>query len=249
MYGRRSNSTRKPRRARRSRRSARRPGRRMRKTIAPMETACIKESLTLGDITPNTPYEPQLSLNQFPRAADLADNYQQYRISKIEYIYTPKYDTFGALYSPSTSNVQVTLPYLYTKKQTGPTPLAWTLDFLTKQGAKPIRLDDKTITHRYRPHILQTAANTNLSSPTNTQRPIKSPWLATHNFATGGSEQLDETIHYTHNFWVNQEITNPASASPLTLECNVYFEFKKPWDNTSSPPGAPQKVNPFARDV
>lgn len=246
MYARRSRPRRSVRRVRRSKRTNRRVVRRVRKTIAPMETACLKETFSAGNIEPNTPYEPQLSLDMFPRALDVADNYQEYRVSRVEYLYTPMYDTFSALYAPGTSNVQVSLPYLYTKKQTVKTPAAYTLAFLTAQGAKPIRLDDKTIRHKYRPHILQGGmkdVTTGLSV-----RAVKSPWLSTHE---DGTTVMDDTVHYTHNFWVQQDVVNPtASAAVCSLEINVYFEFRKPWDlaAASPPPGAPLKKNPMLKN-
>lgn len=255
MYARRSRPRRSVRRIRRGKRTNRRSVRRVRKTIAPMETACLKQTFDAGLIEPNAPYEPQITLQQFSRALDVADNYQEYRVSRVEYLYTPKYDTFGALYSPSTSNVQVSIPYLYTKKQTAYTPDSYTLAFLTAQGCKPIRLDDKTIKHRYRPHVIQKgidyAEQTGLSFATG--RPVKSPWLATHiqGATSGGAPAtiMDSTIHYTHNFWIQQDIPNPAVNTVCHLVINVYFEFRKPWDLASSAPGDVLKKNPLVKNV
>lgn len=237
------------------RRRNRRVARRVRKTIAPMETACLKQTFEAGVIEPNAPYEPQITLQQFSRALDVADNYQEYRVSRVEYLYTPKYDTFGALYSPSTSNVQVSVPYLYTKKQTAYTPDSYTLAFLTAQGAKPIRLDDKTIKHTYRPHIIQKgmdyATQSGLSFAT--ARPVRSPWLATHvqgqTSVPADTTVMDSTIHYTHNFWIQQDVVNPAVADVCSLVINVYFEFRKPWDLASSTPGSTLKRNPLVKSV
>lgn len=211
------------------RKIAKRPSK-MRKTIAPVESACLKETLVTDPIVPNTPYELNYSLGLFPRALDVADNYQQYRISRVEVAYTPLYDTFGANNEPTSSNAQITVPYLYTKQQIMATPAAYNLSFLTAQGARPIRLDDKTIRHKYRPVIHTATADATGLKDT---RAVKSPWLSTHQ---NGTAVMDDTLHYTHNFWIQQDVKNANFPAVCSLEITVFFEFKKPWDLATASP-------------
>jgi len=227
----------------RSRRSARRSTHRRksnrRKTVAPMETACLKETITIDNVMPNAPYEPQVVLTSFPRALDVADNYQEYRISRVEYMYTPKYDTFIG----TAANNLTTVPYLWSKRLKVPAPTSYNLDFLKTMGAKPVRLDDKTLRASYRPNILQQGAvNSSIStSPPQMVRAITSPWLSTHIANTQSSPVfMDETTHFTHNFWIEQD--NPNADQPACdVEVSVYFEFRKPWDKNNISEGALEK--------
>ena len=207
-----------------------------------METCCIKETFTFGTTEPNTPYEPLLQLGGFPRALDIADNFQEYRIVKAEYSYTPYYDTFSSAYQAGSSNVNMSVPSLYTRSQVVESPSSYNLAYLTAQGAKPIRLDDKIIRHTYRPHVLQTTSQAGSSGQY--VKPLKSPWISTHTPTLSGTPTMDDTLHYTHNFWIQQDIPNPdpAQSQVCSTEVNVYFEFRKPWDlSLSNPSGAPAK--------
>lgn len=204
-----------------------------------METACLKETIQLIDLSGNTPYESKINLTDFRRALDVADNYQLYRISKVEYIYTPNFDTYVT--SPNTN----TLPYLYTKVLNYPSPSTFGLDFLTTMGAKPRRLDDKTLRVVYRPHILQGGLDAVAQGSTtqNYTRPIKSPWLNTHVQDSSNTTLMDNTTHYGHVSWIQQHTIGSDPVSLCSLELNVYFEFCKPWDiKAQQPPaGTPNK--------
>jgi len=211
----------------------------MRKTIAPMETACLKETIQLIDLSGNQPYESRVNLTDFQRALDVADNYQKYRVSKVEYIYTPLFDTYTI--SPNVS----TLPYLYTKVLNYPAPATFGLEFLTTMGAKPRRLDDKTLKVVYKPHILQGGLDA-IAQGTTTQnytRPIKAPWLNTHVQDSSGQTLMDNTTHYGHVSYINQHNISSDPTPVCSLEVNVYFEFCKPWDiKAQQPPaGTPNK--------
>jgi len=234
-YAKRSKVASKPRKAYRKKRSVVRH----RKTIAPMETATLKETLILNDLSGNAPYESQVRLTQFRRALDVADNYQLYRVSKVEYIYTPRFDTFV------NGSGQPSVPYLYTKILSYPAPDTFGLQFMTAMGAKPKRLDDKTLRVIYKPHILQGGLDA-VGQGTTTQnytRPIKAPWLNTHVTDSSGNIIMDNTVHYGHATWIDQDASDPAF-SVCNYTVNVYFEFCKPWDLSAQlpPAGTPMKV-------
>lgn len=202
--------------------------------VAPMETATIKETLNLNNLQANQAYGAEAYLSMFDRALDIADNYQEYRITKLEYKYTPLFDTYtytGAG-TPGTS-----LPYLYSKVLTVPSPATFGVEFLKVMGAKPRRLDDKTLTVSFKPVVnqLNAAANANAGGV----RGIKSPWISTH---IPNGTTMDDTIHGHHAFWIDANYTGATNPVICEIELTATFEFRKPWDAKASVP--PQGTAP-----
>lgn len=227
-----------PRRRIAKRRYARKPRQARRRTARKMrqETCKMKETIpSPTTLATNTPYQAFVSLLNFPRALDIADNFQQYRITRVEFKYTPNYDTFTSQYQPGTSNASMTVPYFYSTRLTNVAPTTFALNFLQTMGAKPRRLDDKTITVSYKPNVNMAAAE----GPqfVGQTKPVYSPWLNTHYYdATSPAPVLtmDGTPHFGHAFWVSQaQQTLGQQTAPLALEITVHFEFKKPWDKTA----------------
>lgn len=219
MPPRRSNRRTKPRRNRRKVvRSRRSP-------VHTHQIAHIAETFQAEDQLPKTAYEAEVALTQFPRAVDIADNFQEYRIRKLVFKYTPKYDTFS-----STATTLVSLPHLYTKRMVYPAPATFGLTFLTALGAKPKRLDDKTVTISYVPNTYLITASLNTPQPGS--KIYKSPWLSTHYQPITGAPLIDETPHYGHVSWITQD--NPPAGYVCSLEVTAYFEFRKPWDLATS---------------
>jgi len=218
--------TRKPRKSVGRKRIARRKAR----TVAPMETACLKETISLTDIKPNVPYTVFHQLSDFERALDVADNYQRYRLSKLEYKYTPLYDTY------TDASGAVSLPYLYAKVMSVNTPDAFTVDYLKTMGAKPRRIDDKTVKLTYKPTVVQSGLVATGTYAT-ALRPLKSPWLSTHTDTSPVT--MDATTHLGHIFMVTQENAAAGNITICTLEVVAHFEFLRPYDKTASapPPG------------
>lgn len=214
---------------------------RMMRSVAPREEVCrIKETLPAQGLEANTPYMAQTNLSNFPRALDIADNFQLYRITKVEYKYTPNYDTFAANYQPGTSNVSMTVPYLYSQRLTYDSPATWNLSFLQTMGARPRRLDDKTLNVTYRPNV-----NIQLANSTGQQaaKPNYSPWLSTH-FDNGSPPviTMDDTTHWGHAFWIAQTQGTLDMKSVASVEIVVHFEFKKPWDKSLASTTGPNVV-------
>jgi len=227
MPPRRSNRRTKPRRNRRKAVRSRR------NVVHSAQIAHIAETFQAEDQLPKTGYEAEIALTQFPRAVDIADNFQEYRITKLVYKYTPKYDTFS-----STATTLVSVPYLYTKRMVYPAPNTFGVTFLTALGAKPKRLDDKSLTVSYRPNTYVITTIPGAGNPGS--KTVMSPWLSTHYQPITGAPVIDATLHYGHVSWISQD--NPPAGPTCSLEVTAYFEFRKPWDlATATTPDAVAK--------
>ena len=118
-------------------------------------------SLSENGIVQTVPTNTMVQKNDYtlagsPRASGVATAYQHYRIKKITLIFRPNYDT----YAPGGT----TVPYLYYMfNKSGSIPTTTTLAALKSMGAKPIRLDDKTIKISWRPSVLTQTVDTNVA--------------------------------------------------------------------------------------
>lgn len=227
----------------RKQRGAKRRNRRQRRVrVARNETAFIKETISLEDLKPNQPYENIVNLTQFARATDMADNFQEYRIKKLEYRYTPLYDTFNDASGADS------LPYLFSKRLTYTAPPTFTLDWLKLMGAKPRRLDDKNVNVFYVPNTnLTVAGGVPPSALVGGTKPIMAPWLQSHILDATSAYVMDTTPHYGNAFWIDQDNTQGANTIVCKLELTAYFEYRKPWDKNSSIAGSQQKIQTSAK--
>lgn len=178
------------------------------------------------------------SLSSCPRAKAVAAAYQYYRIKKVTLKFKPIYDTFQ-LGASST----VTVPYLY-----------WMIDrhsifngnatlaTLKSAGAKPHRLDDKTITVNFAPSV----ANASVTSYGQGTTPVAygpgsykiSPWLSTNansfqqqGVGPTGQWAPDSTDHAGIVFGVEQ-YSAPTPGSVCQVEVIIEYEFKKRFFDT-----------------
>lgn len=205
--------------------------------------AKLTETIQLNDINASSPYDAQVNLTQFPRAVSVAQSYQQYRITKVEYRYKPLWDTYTAADISGT-----TLPYLYSiMNRNGSSPGYFDQNWLVAQGAKGRRLDDKVLKVVYKPNILLAGVAYNVSgAETEPTAQIKiSPWLPTQALPqqsggtaapgqiTGGT---NDTLHYGHSFFIEMEGTKIKVSQ---FEVVAHFEFKQPY----APPPANPNVN------
>jgi len=206
--------------------------------------AKLTETIQLSDLNASTPYDSQIWLTQFPRAVSVAQSYQLFRITKVEYRYKPLWDTYTAADISGT-----TLPYLYyIMNRNGSSPGYFDQNWLVAQGSKGRRLDDKTLRVVYKPNIILGAVNTGNAPPSgasvdNTGQVKISPWLPTQNNSqstaadalapstiTGGTNDI---VHYGHSFFIEMENTKIKTCQ---YEVVAHFEFKQPY--------APPPANP-----
>lgn len=165
-----------------------------------------------------------ISLQQFARAASIAQNYQHYRIKKVTLEYLPSQDTFA----PIVGAGQVQVPYLtYLIDKSGSIPAAVDGPTLRQMGAKPVRFDDKKISVSWRPSVLtETFGQANAAS----QYRI-SPWLSTNANALAPGVFIPSDIDHLGIFWkVDRNGVLPAGMAEYQYEVRITaeFQFKKP---------------------
>lgn len=171
-------------------------------------------------------FNTDIQLADFARAPQIAANYQQYRIKYFELKIQPDFDTF-IVGGPGAQGV----PYLYyiiDKAQA--LNNATTNQQLKSMGAKPIRLDDKTITIRWKPSVLLSTQIQTSTGAVSAQKYAVSPWLNCDEVtATGTTFTPSSVCHYGIK-WAAENVGGPMSYS-ATL--TAHFEFKKPLLATS----------------
>lgn len=174
-----------------------------------------------------------ISLNVSTRARDVARGYQFYRIKRITYVIKPLVDTFtaaGALGGPS-------IPYLYymidrvKQFQNG-----FTIDQLKAMGAKPRRLDEKTLTFSYTPSVLTETYDNTPGANAAVQYKL-SPWLPCKDTSQVGVWNPNTTDHQGVVWRVQQDV---GTAQQYVIERRIQFEFKKPAVPTMT--GVPEVV-------
>lgn len=186
-----------------------------------------------------------ISLSQFPRAVQVAQAYQHYRIKKVMLEFKPAFDTFAPVAAAPGANLQV--PYLiYMINKSGSIPNNVDSTALGQMGAKPIRFDDKTIKVAWRPSVLtQTYGQANAQS----QYRI-SPWLSTNaNALNPGAWVASDIDHLGIFFKVDRPGVLPAGYNEYTYEVRitVEFQFKKPLAEPSA--NTPESVSLTATNV
>lgn len=196
--------------------------------------AKLTETIQLTDISTNTPYDSQLNLTQFDRAVSVAQSYQLFRITKVEYRYKPIWDTYSAADISGTS-----LPYLYSvMNRNGSSPSYFDQNYLISQGAKARRLDDKTLLVKYKPNIVLGSSSGTITTGDLGQIKV-SPWLPTQNAIAGATPAPEtggsnNTTHFGHTFYIEMDTNTKVKVAQY--EVVAHFEFKKPY--------APVPTNP-----
>jgi len=207
----------------------RRGGKRVRKNsannvVGGPNTCKVIETILNVQILENTPYRLSKMGITGPRASAIAPNFGLYRIAKLIFRYTPLYDTYQAgLPAPGAIPVQV--PYLYwVMNRYADAPPAFGANYLRTQGAKPNRLDDKTVTIAYKPNILlaQSGAGSIGSQVKMT------PWLSTDTRPDDGVFALSTTEHNGHLFFIAGAASGAGNGPVCNLDITVVYEFKNP---------------------
>lgn len=174
------------------------------------------------NFTVNTMYNLlNTQLVDYQRAVQVAQAYQFYRIKKVALTIKPTFDTFS-----STTQSKMNLYYMLDKSGAVSTNI--TLEGLKQMGARPHSLDEKPFVISWSPTVLESAmfapgAGNNIQSKYQT-----SPWLTTvsNPIAPGGfaASQIDHLGVY----WFIEQIANAGNPSPILIEVEVQFQFKKP---------------------
>lgn len=207
-------------RTRRPRVARRKVMRRAKRNFNQPEQASLTEVLPASLLAANQNYSSyNLSLSNFVRARDIAKGYQYYRIKRVTIVIKPTQDTFQVGGN--------SLPYLYYMiDRVGQFRSGFTLAQLQAMGAKPRRVDDKTITFSYTPSVLtETYDNTALANIAVQYKMC--PWLPTRDSAILANWSPNTTDHFGIVWRMAQDIVT-GSPSAFSVERRVEIQFKKP---------------------
>jgi len=150
---------------------------------------------------------------QFTVAPQLANLYQYYRITSVQWRLKPNFDTFV---SPGVGPAPQ-LPYLYFLYDKSGSLGLLNANQFEECGAKPIRVDDRTILRKWRPTV-------RLSDATAAVPMFKqSPWMPTHQ-ADGIT--MNAPNHLGAVWYVSK--TNNVDGQVYDIDVTVTFQFKKP---------------------
>lgn len=214
------------------------------------EWASLSVNQWIGQVTvANQMYQYRnIALAQFPRAVQVAQAYQHYRIKKVTMMFKPAYDTFAPqVAGVPGQNLQV--PYLiYMIDKSGSINTLVSSDDLKQMGAKPIRFDDKTIKASWRPSVL-----TETYGQANSQSQYKiSPWLSTNaNALNPGLFVPSDIDHLGIFFKVDRAGVLPPGVEEYTYEVQitVEFQFKKPLVKATGTTEAVQVITDVSGNV
>lgn len=229
-------STRKP----RARRAAPRKGFVKTAKSGP-NTAKVVEFFDLGSFNINEAYDfalngivpTQLVGGAPTRASIVAPAYGLYRVAQIEYKITPKFDTYAANLGQGgvpIGDQAVEVPKLYWKmNRYGDSPVGFTSLDMLSLGSKPMRLDDKTLTIKYKPNILLANAGAAAVAQDGGSGQVKvTPWLSTDSEADNNAFALSTTKHYGHIMYIEAAAAGDGVSPVCEIQARVIYEFKNP---------------------
>lgn len=202
--------------------------------ITPNSAKCV-ETFNVGFLEANVAHDfsiqgivPQIA-GVPTRAAIMAPAFGLYRIASVVWKITPKYDTYTPNLVPI-GDAPVEVPNLYYKlNRYGDAPVGFTYEDLQSLGAKPIRLDDKTLTIKYRPNILLANVGGNAVAQGGGSGQVKmTPWLSTDTQADNDAFALSTTEHYGHMMFIECAAAGDGTPVICELSCQVVYEFKSP---------------------
>lgn len=204
-------------------------------------TAKVVEFFDLGQFNINEAYEfglagivpTQLVGGAPTRASIVAPAYGLYRVAQIEYKITPRFDTYAAnLGQPGipVGDQAVEVPKLYWKmNRYGDSPVGFTSLDMLSLGSKPLRLDDKTLTIKYKPNILLANAGAAAVAQDGGSGQVKiTPWLSTDSEAGDNAFALSTTQHYGHIMYIEAAAAGDGVSTICEIQARVVYEFKNP---------------------
>jgi len=204
-------------------------------------TAKVVEFFDLGQFNCNEAYDfalsgivpTQLVSGNPTRASIVAPAYGLYRVAQIEYKVTPKFDMYlpaAAQPGVAAGDQPVEVPKLYWKmNRYGDSPIGFTQDDMLSLGSKPLRLDDKTLTIKYKPNILLANAGQAALAQDGGSGQVKiTPWLSTDTQADNNNFALSTTKHYGHLMYIEAAAAGDGVSAVCEIQARVIYEFKNP---------------------
>lgn len=154
------------------------------------------------------------------RAPAVAQNYQYYKISKIEVKLLTAADTFIAGGAAGTG-IMPQVYYMINKGQSIPTGLG--VGDLLDMGCQPRPLNERNLNWSFAPAVLTADRNTAGGLLANQYK--ISPWLNT-NQNVGGAFQISSVEHGGFIIYVSPQ--SAGDTSSYELQVTLHFKFKKP---------------------
>lgn len=182
------------------------------------------------------------ALSTSPRASAVAAGFQEYRIAKVECYVKPTADTFDSGFVSTGANPGV--PHLlYMIDKTATFDAAGTTSQALKQaGAKPRRLDDKTIYISWKP-----ACAVGSSEVVPGPAPVAelsalykvSPWITTNaNAGEPGSAWAPNSVDHMGLVLSAEQPRGPLPTQVASVSFRITYEFRKPlWQVAPPAPG------------
>lgn len=159
-------------------------------------------------------------LTDYPRAVQVAQAYQHYRIKQIAVTFKPTYDTF-------TQGGQSKMNMYWMIDKAGAIPSNINLEGLKAMGARPRQLDEKNMVVKWRPSVLEStmyAGGVNADTPS---KYLISPWLATTAVPIQPGAFVPSGVDHLGLYWYCEQLVT-ATATQYQVEVEVQFQFKKP---------------------
>jgi len=186
------------------------------------------------------------SLSNSPRASAVAAAFQEYRIAKVEVFVKAQADTFDSGLVGNGTNPGV--PHLlYMIDKTATFDNANTNSLALKQaGAKPRRLDDKTIYISWKPAI-QIGSSEVVPGPAPVAELSStykvSPWITTNaNAGEAGSAWAPNSVDHMGLVLAAEQPRGPLPTTVASVSFRITYEFRKPlWQVAAPAPGQEQQ--------
>lgn len=182
------------------------------------------------------------ALTNSTRAVQVAAGFQEYRIAKVEVTVKGAADTFDS--QAVGTGVAPSVPYLYYMIDRTATfdNNGTNSQVLKNAGAKPIRLDDRSIKIQWKPTV-QIGSSDAAGGPA----PVlelaaaykKSPWLTTNaNANEAGSPWAPSSVDHMGIVLAIEQPRGPLPDTSATVSIRVTYEFRRPFWYTAPPPSA-----------
>lgn len=220
-------------------RAARKGGYRKRRTVAksPANSCKVVEFYDLGQYNTNEAYDFVVSgivpnINggtTISRAAQVAEAFGLYRIAQLEYKITPKFDTYSSAVLP-TGTAPAEVPKLFWRiNRFGDDTVGFNMANMLTMGCKPLRLDDTTLTIKYKPNILLAGAGQADAALFGGSGNIKmTPWLNTGKDTDEAVFALSTQEHVGHQMYIEAASTGTGVAPVCEISLRIVYEFKNP---------------------
>lgn len=159
-----------------------------------------------------------INLAGYPRAVQIAQGYQFFRIKKASLTYKIGYDTYQAVAGGPT---RPQFYYMLDKSQSIPATIS--LEGLKQMGARPSACDEKPIVRSWSPSVL--TEEQTLAGPTPSKY-ATSPWLNTNAANLGAF--VPSLVQHNGIYWYVQMDATAGVGYQYSVELELQFEFKKP---------------------